>query len=43
MSGSDAASRTRILARIVGPYLVVMAATLFARLDTLPLLFPAFM
>lgn len=39
----DPAVRTRILARIVGPYLVIMAIALLVRLATLPLLFPAFM
>lgn len=43
MPAYDPAIRTRILARIVGPYLVIMAVTLFARLDTLVLLLPAFM
>ncbi|MGE3302795.1 MAG: hypothetical protein AB7M12_06745 [Hyphomonadaceae bacterium] len=40
---SDSAARTRALARVVGPYLVVMAAALFVRHDTLALLLPAFM
>lgn len=39
----DPVVRTRMLARIVGPYLVIVAVALFARLDTLHLLFPAFM
>jgi hypothetical protein len=39
----DAPARTRTLARIVGPYLIVMAAALFARQDTMDLLLPAFM
>ena len=43
MTAYDPAIRTRIVARIVGPYLVVMAVTLFARLDTWALLLPAFM
>jgi hypothetical protein len=39
----DAPARTRALARIVGPYLVVMAATFFARQGSMELLLPAFM
>jgi len=39
----DPVVRTRMLARIVGPYLVIVAVAMFARLDTLHLLFPAFM
>lgn len=36
------AIRTRILARIVGPYLVIMAVTLFARQSALPQLLTDF-
>jgi hypothetical protein len=43
MPNPDAAARTRALARVVGPYLVVTAAALFARQDTIALVFPAFM
>jgi hypothetical protein len=43
MPAYDPAVRTRTLARIVGPYLVVMAVMLFVRQGELPLLFPAFM
>ncbi len=43
MPAYDPAVRTRILARIVGPYLVIVAIALFVRLATLPVLFPAFM
>lgn len=43
MPNYDAPARTRTLARVVGPYLVVMAAALFARQDTTALLLPAFM
>ena len=34
---------TRIAARIVGPYLVIMAAALMVRAPVMPLLLPAFM
>ena len=43
MSPYDPAIRTRTLARIVGPYLVIIAVALFARQGTLALLLPAFM
>lgn len=43
MSDYDPAVRTRTLARIVGPYLVITAATLFARQDTLPAFLSGFM
>ena len=43
MSAYDPVVRTQTLARIVGPYLVIVAVALFAQLDTLHLLFPAFM
>ena len=43
MPAYDPAIRTRVVARIVGPYLVIMAVTLVARMDTLALLLPAFM
>jgi hypothetical protein len=43
MSVYEPAVRTRTLARIVGPYLVLMAIVLFARQDTLPSLLSAFM
>lgn len=43
MPAYDPVVRTRMLARIVGPYLVIVAVAMFARLDTLHLLFPAFM
>ena len=36
-------TRTRAAARIIGPYLVVMAATLFVRRDELAGLLPGFM
>lgn len=39
----DPAVRTRTLARIVGPYLVIVAIALLVRLADLPLLLPAFM
>jgi hypothetical protein len=39
----DPAVRTRTLARIVGPYLAVMAVMLFVRQGALPTLLPAFM
>ncbi|MBB2169649.1 hypothetical protein HLH36_15050 [Gluconacetobacter aggeris] len=37
------AVRTQTLARIIGPYLVVLAVALFVRLGTLPMLLPVFM
>ena len=43
ISPYDPAIRTRTLARIVGPYLVIIAVALFARQGTLALLLPAFM
>lgn len=43
MTPESRALRTRTLARIVGPYMIVMAAALFARFDTLALMLPAFM
>jgi hypothetical protein len=43
MSAYDPAVRTRSMARIVGPYLVLTAAALLARQDTLPSLLSAFM
>jgi hypothetical protein len=39
----DPADRTRILARIVGPYLIVLGAMLLVRGPTLDLMLPAFM
>ncbi len=43
MAVTDPHIRTRTLARVAGPYFVVMALTLFAHADTLALLFPALM
>lgn len=43
MSEYDQVIRTRTLARIVGPYLVLMAVMLFVRENALPTLLPAFM
>ena len=43
MHDSDPDLRTRTVARVVGPYLVVVAVTLFARRASLPMLLPAFM
>jgi hypothetical protein len=43
MTAYDPAVRTRTMARIVGPYLVLIGAALFARHDTLPALLSAFM
>lgn len=43
MNAYDPQNRTRVLARIVGPYLVVVAVTMFARRAALPLLLRAFM
>jgi len=43
MPDYDPVVSTRTLARIVGPYLVVMAATLLVRQETLPTLFLTFM
>lgn len=43
MANYDHAARTQTLARIVGPYLVVMALVLIVRSADLPLLLPAFM
>lgn len=43
MSTYDPAMRTRTLARIVGPYLAIMAVTLFARQSSLPQLLSDFM
>jgi hypothetical protein len=43
MHDSDPHLRTRTVARVVGPYLVVVAVTLFARRASLPILLPAFM
>lgn len=43
MTDYDPVARTRTLARIVGPYLIVLAVTLFVRQDTLAILLPAFM
>ena len=42
-SPTDPHVRTRTIARVGGPYFLVMALTLFARADSLALLFPAFM
>jgi hypothetical protein len=39
----DQAIRTRVLARIVGPYLIVLGAAMLVRAGTLDLLLPAFM
>src|ERR1043166_3433693 len=39
----DPVRRTRTLARIVGPYFIIMGAVLLARADTMALMFPAFM
>ncbi len=41
MSESESV-RTHTLARIVGPFLIALALTIFARYETLTLLFPAF-
>ncbi|MBV8683923.1 MAG: hypothetical protein JO111_13695 [Caulobacteraceae bacterium] len=43
MADYDPAARTRTLARIVGPYLIVLAVTLFVLHSVLPSLLPAFM
>ncbi len=43
MTVVDLGARTRTLARIVGPYLVVLSAMLVTRRDNLPELLPAFM
>lgn len=43
MADATVHPRTRTIARIVGPYLVVTAAMLVARRASLPKLFPAFM
>lgn len=43
MSEYDRVVRTRTLARVVGPYLIVVAVALFARRASLPMLLPAFM
>jgi len=37
------ASATRIAARIIGPYFLIMGATLIVRAGVMPLLLPAFM
>lgn len=39
----DPVARTRTLAKIVGPYLIAVAAMLFARQDRLPALLSAYM
>ena len=39
----DPTIRTRMLARMVGPYLIAVAAMLFARQDHLPVLLSAYM
>lgn len=39
----DPRLRTRTLARVLGPYLVLMAAVLLVRAGAMPLLLPAFM
>lgn len=43
MPTDDRDDRTRLLARIFGPYLVVVAAMLIMRRDQLATIFPAFM
>jgi hypothetical protein len=43
MSTYDRTTRTRTLARIVGPYLVIVAVTLFVRQSSLPQLLSDFM
>jgi hypothetical protein len=43
MARSDTSVRTRTMARIVGPYLIVLAAVLFARQSSLAPLLSAFM
>lgn len=43
MAAYDPIVRTRTLARIIGPYLLIMAATLFVRQEELPQLFSDFM
>lgn len=43
MTTYDPAARTRTLARIIGPYLVVLGVTLFELRGVLPTLLPAFM
>jgi hypothetical protein len=43
MPDDDPTARTRTLARMVGPYLIVLAAALLARQDALPMLLPIFM
>jgi hypothetical protein len=43
MPDYDPVARTRALARIVGPYLIILAVTLFVRQGALATLLPAFM
>jgi hypothetical protein len=43
MARYDADQRTRTLARLVGPYLLAMAAALYVRRETLPEFLSAFM
>jgi len=43
MADYDPVVRTRTLARIIGPYLMIVGAMLLARQDTLPPLLSAFM
>jgi hypothetical protein len=43
MAAYDRPARTRTLARIVGPYLVIVAAALFVRQGSLAMLLPGFM
>ena len=39
---TEVAARTRLMARIVGPFLVILGATMVLRVKTPPLLMPAF-
>jgi hypothetical protein len=43
MPDYDPTTRTRTLARIIGPYLVIVSATLFVRHDAMPALLSSFM
>lgn len=43
MAPDQSAARTRTVARIVGPYLIVMATALFVRRDEMANLLPSFM
>lgn len=43
LTHTDSGARTRLMCRILGPFLLVVALTIFTRYETMPVLLPAFM